>query len=50
MDFIEGEDLFDVITKVISFSIEHTRFLMGQVLLMMEHMHNNRIIYRDLKP
>lgn len=50
MEFIEGEDLFDVITKVISFSLEHARFLMGQVLLMMEHMHSNRIIYRDLKP
>jgi len=50
MEFIEGEDLFDVITKVISFTIEHTRFLISQILLMMEHMHNNRIIYRDLKP
>jgi len=50
MDFIEGEDLFDVITKVIIFTAEHTTFLISQILLMMEHMHNNHIIYRDLKP
>jgi serine/threonine protein kinase len=30
--------------------MEHTRFITSQILLMMEHMHNNRIIYRDLKP
>jgi serine/threonine protein kinase len=42
--------LFDVITKAITFTSEHTRFLVSQILLMMEHMHNSRIIYRDLKP
>jgi cGMP-dependent protein kinase 1 len=50
MEFIEGEDLFDVITKVISFTPEHARQLIAQILLMMEHLHTNRIIYRDLKP
>lgn len=50
MEFIQGEDLFDAITKVVSFTVEHTRFLVAQMLLMMEHMHSNRIIYRDLKP
>lgn len=50
MELIKGEDLFDVITKVVSFTVEHTRFLVSQILLMMEHMHSNRIIYRDLKP
>ena len=42
--------MFDVITKAITFTSEHTRFLVSQILLMMEHMHNSRIIYRDLKP
>ena len=42
--------MFDVITKVVSFTVDHSRFLVGQILLMMEHMHTNRIIYRDLKP
>lgn len=50
MDYIEGEDLFDVITKLGSFSPEHSRFLVSQILLIMEHMHNSKIIYRDLKP
>lgn len=50
MEFIEGEDLFDVITKVVSFTPEHARQLVAQILLMMEHLHANRIIYRDLKP
>ena len=50
MEFIEGEDLFDVITKVLTFTPDNTRFLVSQILLMMEHMHGSRIIYRDLKP
>ena len=50
MEFIEGEDLFDVITKVVSFTSEHARQLTAQILLMMEHLHSSRIIYRDLKP
>ena len=50
MEFIEGEDLFDVIGKVGSFTVEHARQLVAQVLLMMEHLHASRIIYRDLKP
>ena len=50
MNFIEGEDLFDVITKFVSFTADNTRFLVSQILIMMEHMHNHRIIYRDLKP
>ena len=33
-----------------SFSLEHTRFLVGQILVMIEHMHTHRMIYRDLKP
>ena len=50
MELIEGEDLFDVISKVLNFTPDNTRFLVSQILLMLEHMHNNRIIYRDLKP
>ena len=50
MEFIEGQDLFDVITKVLNFTPDNTRFLVSQILLMMEHMHSSRIIYRDLKP
>jgi hypothetical protein len=33
MELIEGEDLFDVITKVVSFTAEHARQLVAQVLL-----------------
>ena len=50
MELIEGEDLFDAITKVTTFTVEYSRFLVGQILLMMEHLHTHRIIYRDLKP
>jgi serine/threonine protein kinase len=50
MEFIEGEDMFDTITKMISFSEEKTKFLVGQILCVLEHLHSNKIIYRDLKP
>lgn len=50
MEFIEGEDLFDVITKSMGFTLENTKFIVAQILIILEHLHSNRIIYRDLKP
>lgn len=35
---------------MVSFTPEHARQLVAQILMMMEHLHTNRIIYRDLKP
>lgn len=50
MEYIEGEDLFDTITKMISFSEDKTKFLVSQILCVLEHLHSSKIIYRDLKP
>lgn len=50
MEYIEGEDLFDTITKMISFSEDKTKFLVSQILCVLERLHSNKIIYRDLKP
>ena len=50
MEYIEGEDLFDTITKMISFNEDKTKFLVSQILCVLEHLHSNKIIYRDLKP
>ena len=50
MEYIEGEDLFDTMTKMISLSEENTKFLVSQILCVLEHLHSSKIIYRDLKP
>jgi cGMP-dependent protein kinase len=50
MEYIEGEDLFDTMTKMIYLSEENTKFLVSQILCVLEHLHSSKIIYRDLKP
>ena len=50
MEYVNGGDLFTLIRKAGHFSAQRTRFYTAQILLAMEHMHNNGIIYRDLKP
>jgi len=50
MDFIAGEDLFDTMTKFPTFDEKKAKFIASQILLVLEHLHSNRIIYRDLKP
>lgn len=46
----EGEDLFDAFSGNLNLSAPQTRLYLSQILMVMEHLHKNKIIYRDLKP
>lgn len=50
MEYINGGDLFFHIRKARVFSIERTRFYAAELLLAIDFMHQNGVIYRDLKP
>lgn len=50
MDFIPGGDLFYWEKKIEDVSDKSSQFYMGQVVLMLEHLHDKNIVYRDLKP
>jgi serine/threonine protein kinase len=50
MDLLEGEDMFDAINSKLPLSEGETKFMASQLFLVIEHLHSNRIIYRDLKP
>jgi len=50
MKFIKGGELFRHFVQVKRFPEEHVRFFTAQVALALGHLHENKIIYRDLKP
>ena len=49
-DFLQGGELFYHLRKEKRFSESKTRFYVSQIILAIEHLHKNNIIYRDLKP
>ena len=50
LDYVQGGDLFRHMVTHRRFDEEMVRFMVAQVALALEHMHNMGIIYRDLKP
>ena len=49
-DYCPGGELFFHIQRVERFNEEAAKFYAGQIILAVEHLHKNNIIYRDLKP
>ena len=50
MDFLNGGELFYHLRREQKFSEERARFYTAEILLALEHLHKNNVIYRDLKP
>ena len=49
-DFLNGGELFYHLCNEIRFSEDRARFYAAELVLALEHLHENGIIYRDLKP
>jgi protein-serine/threonine kinase len=50
MDYCPGGELFYHIQRVERFNEEAVKFYGAQLVLALDHLHKNNIIYRDLKP
>jgi len=50
MDFIQGGELFFHLHREIRFDDEKTRFYIAELILVLNFLHKNKIIYRDIKP
>ncbi|KAL4507522.1 hypothetical protein ABPG73_012210 [Tetrahymena malaccensis] len=50
LEFIQGMELFDVIREIGLLSTYDSQFYIGSLILTLEYLHSNYIIYRDIKP
>lgn len=50
LEYVRGMDLFDVIRKMPMVSEEDSRFYTACLIVILQHLHDRDIIYRDLKP
>lgn len=50
LDFVNGGELFTHLRKEKKFSEKRAKFYAAEIILALECLHENNIIYRDLKP
>ena len=50
VEYIKGMELFDVIRDIGILNTYDSQFYIGSLLLCIEYLHTNCIIYRDIKP
>jgi cGMP-dependent protein kinase len=50
LEYVRGQDLFDVIRELGLVSDEDSKFYTGCMIMIFEHLHERDIVYRDLKP
>src|SRR3712207_6834634 len=50
MEYVPKGELFCYLRKLRAFPSQLAKFYIAQVVLTLEHLHKNNIVYRDLKP
>ncbi|KAJ3390457.1 camp-dependent protein kinase catalytic subunit [Entophlyctis sp. JEL0112] len=50
MEYIDGGDLYSYLRKVQKFGEEDSKFYSAEVLMALQYLHSENIVFRDLKP
>lgn len=50
MDFVEGGELFSLMRRLGKHPVLAAKFYAAEVLLALEYLHKQNVVYRDLKP
>ncbi|KAJ3125790.1 hypothetical protein HK100_010591 [Physocladia obscura] len=50
MEYIDGGDLFSYLRKVQKFGDEDSKFYAAEVLMSLQYLHSENVVFRDLKP